>query len=57
VIGEGVERRRGALEDEHGADVHVRRGPLLREERGVHRGQPVTVVLRHPVLSWSPTGR
>ena len=39
--------RRRPLEDQDRADVHVRVLDLLREERGVHRGQPVTVSLGH----------
>ena len=46
-----------ALEEQHGADVHVRDGALLSEERGVHRREPVTVLLRHCVPSWSTAGR
>ena len=38
---------RRPVEDHHRADVHVRRRPLLREEGRVHRGQPITVSLRH----------
>ncbi len=44
VIGEV---RRRALEDEHGADVHVRAAPLLVQERGVRRGEAVEMLLGH----------
>ena len=43
VLEELVVDRRRALEDEHGADVHVRRLVLLGEEAGVGRAQPVEV--------------
>jgi hypothetical protein len=55
VVDERLEGRRRAFEDEHGPDVHVRGGALLREERRVHRREPVTVVLRHRLpFSWTP---
>src|SRR5215207_8314779 len=38
---------RRAVEDHHGADVHVRRRPFLRKEGRIDRGQPVTVSLGH----------
>src|SRR5438270_7860576 len=44
VIGE---RRRGAVEDEHAADVHVRGWSLLVEERGVGRAETVEMALGH----------
>ena len=47
VVGEPVVVGRRALEDHHRADVHVGGRALLRDERGVHRGQPVSVLLRH----------
>ena len=39
--------RRRPLEDQDGADVHVRARGLVREERGVDRAQPVHVSLCH----------
>ena len=39
-----------ALEDEHCADVHVRRLPLLVQERRVDRRQAVEMLLGH---TWS----
>ena len=50
-VEEVAERRRRALEDRQRADVHVRRGALLREERRVDRGQPVEVLLGHAASS------
>ena len=47
VVGEVREGRRRALEDHHGADVHVRVRPFLGEEGRVHRGEPIAVRLRH----------
>ena len=42
--------RRRALADDQAADVHVRRGSLLRQERRVDCGQPIQVLLCHPRL-------
>ena len=42
-----IELGRRAVEDQHGADVHVRRRSLLVEERCVNRGEAVQVLLRH----------
>ena len=50
VVGEVVERRRRALEDHDGADVHVGVLALLCQERRVHRRQPIAVRLRHVPL-------
>ena len=45
VIEVVVERGRRPVEDEHRADVHVRRRSLLVQERGVDRGEAVEVLL------------
>jgi hypothetical protein len=46
-VEELVERRRRALEAGQSADVHVRIGALLVQERRVDRGEAVEVLLRH----------
>jgi hypothetical protein len=45
VVQEVLKGRRRALEDEHPADVHVRRPPLLVQERRVDRGEAVEMLL------------
>jgi hypothetical protein len=46
-VEELVERRRRAFEAGQRADVHVRVGALLVQERRVDRGEAVEVLLRH----------
>ena len=46
-----VERGRRPVEDQHGADVHVRRLTLLMQERRVDGGQAVEMLLGHVSLS------
>jgi hypothetical protein len=61
VLQHGGERRRGTLEDRDRADVHVRARVLLMEERGVHGGESIEVLLRHGAspgcLRWSKSKR
>ena len=51
VVGEVVERRRRALEDHDGADVHVGVLALLGQERRVHRREPIAVCLSHAAIN------
>ena len=55
LLEEILHRRRRPFDDGQPADVHVRVGPLLVQERGVDRSQPVEVSLRH--LQSSVPGR
>ena len=54
VVEEVVVDRRRALEDQDRADVHVRVRALVRQERGVDRGQSVHVPLCHRDASVAP---
>ena len=51
LLEELLHRRRRAFDDRQPADVHVRDGALLVQERGVDRGQPVEVALGHRRLA------
>ncbi len=47
-----LERGRGALQQGEPAHVHVRVWPLLVQEGGIHRGEPVQVALGHGCLAY-----
>ena len=52
LLEELVHARRRAFDDRQAADVHVRDGALLVQERGVYRRQPVEVALGHQRLAY-----